>query len=308
MKKIKKNVIRCKHCGNIIESTGVHDFKFCECKTCAVDGGHDYLRRCYKTNPETDFEDLSEIIEVSDEGKSHCKQSDTKILDEIALFGGRSTQGVVRIDNTVRRPHKKESEFANSFLSFLQENGFEYSQRYLGQDESGRDIFEYIEGFVPDDIGNTTLDQLCEFMKIVRRFHDLSLRFTRKNQVICHNDLSPCNTVFVDNMPVAIIDWDSACVGERWEDLTYILWLWINIGSHDRANIDILGQTKAALFAYGADAQTLKNFSGKLIWRMNKVIAEMSPNNYQYEKTKDWVEFSKLWVEQNSEIITKEIG
>lgn len=228
--------------------------------------------------------------------------------DEIILSGGRSTEGVVRVGNIVRRPHKKESEFANSFLSFLQESGFGYSQRYLGRDERGRDIFEYIEGYVPDDIGNTTLNQLCEFMGIVRRFHDLSLRFTGTNKVICHNDLSPCNTVFVDNMSVAIIDWDSACVGERWEDLTYILWLWINIGSHDRANIDILGQMIAALAAYGADSETLKNFADKLIWRMDKVIAEMSPDNYQYEKTKDWVEFSMLWVEQNREIIKKEIG
>lgn len=228
--------------------------------------------------------------------------------DEIILSGGRSTQGVVRIAGTVRRPHKTESDFANSFLSFLQENDFGYSQRYLGRDECGRDIFEYIEGYVPDDIGKTTLNQLCEFMGIVRRFHDLSLRFTRSEKVVCHNDLSPCNTVFVDNMPVAIIDWDSACVGERWEDLTYILWLWINIGSHDRANIDILGQMKAELAAYGADSETRKNFADKLIWRMDKVIAEMSPDNYQYEKTKDWVEFSKLWVEQNRKIIAKEIG
>ena len=228
--------------------------------------------------------------------------------EELKLIGGRSTEGVVRIADTVRRPHKKESEFSNLFLSFLQENGFGYSQRYLGRDERGRDIFEYIEGYVPDDIGKTTPCQLYEFMKIVRRFHDLSLRFTRSEKVVCHNDLSPCNTVFVDNMPVAIIDWDSACVGERWEDLTYILWLWINIGSHDRANIDILGQMKAALAAYGADSETRKNFADKLIWRMDKVIAEMAPDNYQYEKTKDWVEFSKLWVEQNREIITKEIG
>lgn len=228
--------------------------------------------------------------------------------DEIILSGGRSTEGVVRIGDTVRRPHKKESEFANSFLSFLQENGFKYSHRYLGRDEYGRDIFEYIEGFVPDDIGNTTLNQLCGFMKIVKRFHDLSLRFTGTKQVVCHNDLSPCNTVFVDNMPVAIIDWDSACIGERWEDLTYIIWLWINIGSHDRENLDILGQMKTALFAYGADSKTRKNFADKLIWRIDKVIAEMSPDNYQYEKTKDWVEFSKLWVQQNRKIITKEIG
>lgn len=36
---------------------------------------------------------------------------------------------------------------------------------------------------------------------------------------------------FKNNRPVGIIDWDSAAPGERWEDLTYILWLWINIGS-----------------------------------------------------------------------------
>lgn len=231
-----------------------------------------------------------------------------KMNDEIILSGGRSTEGVVRVGNTVRRPHKTESEFSNLFLSFLHENGFKYSQRYLGQDECGRDIFEYIEGYVPDDIGNTTPRQLCEFMKIVRRFHDLSSRFTRTNQVVCHNDLSPCNTVFVDKTPVAIIDWDSARIGERWEDLSYILWLWINIGSHDRRKIDILGQMIAALAAYGADAESRKNFADKLIWRMDKVIAEMSPSNYQYEKTTDWVEFSKLWVKQNRENITKEIG
>ena len=39
---IVKNAIRCKHCGDIIESTYCHDFKFCSCHHCAVDGGHDY--------------------------------------------------------------------------------------------------------------------------------------------------------------------------------------------------------------------------------------------------------------------------
>lgn len=233
---------------------------------------------------------------------------DSKMDNEFTLSGGRSTDGVVRVGNTVRRPHKNESEFANSFLSFLWENGFSHSQRYIGRDEHGRDIFEYIKGFVPDDIGNTTLEQLCEFMKVVKNFHDLSLQFTHTNQVVCHNDLSPCNTVFVDDKPVAIIDWDSARIGERWEDLAYILWLWINIGSHARDKIDILGQMKIALSAYDIDADTRENFADKLIWRMDKVITEMAHDNYQYEKTKDWVEFSKLWVEQNREMIKKEIG
>ena len=45
----------------MIESTYRHDFKFCSCHRCAVDGGLDYLRRC--GNP-GDYEDLSEYKEI----------------------------------------------------------------------------------------------------------------------------------------------------------------------------------------------------------------------------------------------------
>ena len=41
MPRIIRNAIRCKKCGDIIESKTVHDFKFCSCGSCAVDGGHD---------------------------------------------------------------------------------------------------------------------------------------------------------------------------------------------------------------------------------------------------------------------------
>lgn len=46
MKRIIVNKIKCKKCGDIIESTSVHDFKTCKCGAVSVDGGHDYLRRC----------------------------------------------------------------------------------------------------------------------------------------------------------------------------------------------------------------------------------------------------------------------
>ena len=60
MQKIIHNRIRCKHCGDVIESGHVHDFKWCKCGTVAVDGGHDYLKRSFKNSPE-DYEDLSEV-------------------------------------------------------------------------------------------------------------------------------------------------------------------------------------------------------------------------------------------------------
>ena len=57
--KIHSNKTQCRHCGDIIESTHVHDFKYCSCKAVFVDGGHEYLRRGYKNSPEEDYVELS---------------------------------------------------------------------------------------------------------------------------------------------------------------------------------------------------------------------------------------------------------
>lgn len=54
------NKIKCKHCGDIIESKHVHDFRSCSCGCCSVDGGHCYLSRSFRNSPEEDFEELSE--------------------------------------------------------------------------------------------------------------------------------------------------------------------------------------------------------------------------------------------------------
>ena len=64
MKRIIRNAIQCKHCGEIIESKSVHDFKICRCGKVFVDGGHEYLRRGYTNSAEEDFIDLSETIEA----------------------------------------------------------------------------------------------------------------------------------------------------------------------------------------------------------------------------------------------------
>lgn len=226
-------------------------------------------------------------------------------MEEIELEGGRSTRGVTRSGDILYRPHKPQSDFANSFLKFLEERNCPFSQRYIGRDKCGRDMFRFIEGYVPKEIGDTTLPQLRTFMRIMRILHDHSADFAPNGKVVRRNDLSPCNTVFENGKPIAVIDWDGAKFGERWEDITYAVWLRINIGSHNRVSSNIITQLKAALSAYRADRDTLCDFSEKLIWRMNKVVADMSPDNYQYERTKEWVDYSKIWVENNRKFISE---
>lgn len=56
-KKILVNKIQCKKCKDIIEFKYVPDFKWWACKSIAVDGGLDYLRR---------VGNLEDIIELSE--------------------------------------------------------------------------------------------------------------------------------------------------------------------------------------------------------------------------------------------------
>ena len=59
--KVIINKIKCKKCGDVIESIHRHDFKFCKCGAVEVDGGHNYLRRCGDLDA---YEELSLTEEV----------------------------------------------------------------------------------------------------------------------------------------------------------------------------------------------------------------------------------------------------
>lgn len=61
---IIRNAIRCNKCGDEIESTSVHDFKWCSCGACAVDGGHDYLRRVGALE---NWTDISECVQEKED-------------------------------------------------------------------------------------------------------------------------------------------------------------------------------------------------------------------------------------------------
>lgn len=60
--KIIKNKIKCKYCGNILESKSRYDFKFCSCGKVSIDGRRLYLKR--SGNPGA-WEELSEVIEIN---------------------------------------------------------------------------------------------------------------------------------------------------------------------------------------------------------------------------------------------------
>ena len=77
MNRIKVNKIRCKKCGDVIQSEDRHDFKICKCGAVAVDGGRDYLRRIG-----SDFEELSELEDPEAKQKKLNFESDARTHTE----------------------------------------------------------------------------------------------------------------------------------------------------------------------------------------------------------------------------------
>ena len=85
-------------------------------------------------------------------------------------------------------------------------------------------MFSYLAGDVPVELDASFSDAtLTMAAQLIRRFHDATAdtELTSGQEVVCHNDLSPCNFVFRSGKPVAMIDFDNAAPGTRLHDLGY---------------------------------------------------------------------------------------
>jgi hypothetical protein len=178
--------------------------------------------------------------------------------DEIPLHGGRVTPGVVRIGDTVRRPPTLNSDFVRRLLQHLAARGFGAAPRWLGTDEQGRDVLSFLDGSVPSELEFHDDETLTQAAFLIRRFHEASAALVATPaasavgiEVICHNDLSPCNFVFSGGVPFAIIDFDAAAPGSRAHDLAYAAWLWLDLGSPDATAAEQRRRLALFLTAYG---------------------------------------------------------
>ncbi|WP_035769563.1 phosphotransferase [Arthrobacter castelli] len=142
------------------------------------------------------------------------------------LPSGDVTDGVVRIGNTVRRPHQPTSFAVGAYLDHLERVGFTASPRYLGQDAQGRDVLTFLEGDVATkDPQPWVLTEalLASVARLTRDLHDASagydpsgepfpVRPVRQDpfELVTHLDITPENVVVRDGQAVGLIDFDLA--------------------------------------------------------------------------------------------------
>ncbi|MEE1823778.1 NUDIX domain-containing protein [Streptomyces sp. BE20] len=145
----------------------------------------------------------------------------------VPLTGGRMTQSVVRVGNSVHRPVSDSSEFVAALLGLFEKQGFTGAPRYLGR-TAGNDVLSYLPGQVPERFRVWEDEQIAAAGALLRSMHDATRgsSLAGRFQVVCHHDPGPNNAVWVDGMPTAFIDWDTAAPGSPLEDLGYMAWTW----------------------------------------------------------------------------------
>ena len=215
---------------------------------------------------------------------------------------GRTTAGVVRIGDTVRRPITEHATFVHALLDHLEARGFGGAPRFLGIDSAGRETLSFISGSVPAELGAFSDDQIAAAGRLLRQLHEATLDSPLRDghEVLCHGDASPCNCVFVDGTPVAFIDFDNAHPGSRLDDLGYAAWLWLDIGN-DELPADRQGRRIADVFrSYGLACGLA----------LDSIVASQAGLAARADSpgVREWADRCRVWVEQNRDALTGAIA
>jgi Phosphotransferase enzyme family len=159
-----------------------------------------------------------------------CRDGDTLEREEVL----EGWNGVQRIGDTIRRSARPSSHTIQALLRHLAAQGFEGAPTALGFDEQGREILTYVHGSAEHYPWRTFVyseDNLYRVARLLRAYHDVTVSFPEPDdaiwpadipgspEVICHGDIGPYNTIYVNRKAIAFIDFEAAAPGPRMWDI-----------------------------------------------------------------------------------------
>lgn len=202
-------------------------------------------------------------------------------------FTDGNMSDVVRVGDVVRKQKGPWWDATHQVLLHLEADGYPWSPRVIEfHDDTvelsyvpGQTIPASLDGYLDDDL-------LITIGKRTRELHDALNGFhlspgtecvpwpvePAEKTIVCHNDLSPWNTVMDGNTFRGFIDWDLVSVATREWELAWICWRFAPIyppgGRAMFAAESQANRCRAILSAYGTDVLDLNGFVDLIDMRM----------------------------------------
>lgn len=204
------------------------------------------------------------------------------------VFTDGNMADVVRVGDVVRKQKGIWWPATHQVLTHLAGVNYPWSPRVLGENAQTVEL-SFIPGKTIDASlpGHEDTDLLLTIGERVRGLHDALAGFKlapgtecvpwpvepADKLIICHNDLSPWNTVMCDREFQGFIDWDLVSVATREWDLAWVCWRFAPIYPHGgRTGFTSREQAERCrilLDAYGKDAVDLNGFVDLIDMRMD---------------------------------------
>jgi len=227
------------------------------------------------------------------------------------LNGGREKK-IKRDNDKVIRPCNDWTQYVHVFLRYLHSNGFNKVPHPLGKDEKGNELVSFINGNVYNDMLPDYLrteETLKRVAGLLKDYHDNSASYVEllngdekwmllpvePFEVMCHGDFAPYNVVFENDIPKAIIDFDTVHPGPRLWDISYALYRWVPLMNPENPEsfgdvTDQKNRVEIFLDTYGMfyrENTVIENVIMRLESLLDYIFSESGNGNEDFKKNVD---------------------
>lgn len=237
---------------------------------------------------------------------------------------GDVTEGVVRVGDTIRRPHQPQSLAVAGYLDWLEDAGFDGAPRFLGRDAGGRDVLSFVPGRCAGALPETWVQSeelLASVARLVRRLHDASAGYVPQShpfpprpirqdpaELVCHLDVTPQNVVVRDGVAAGLVDFDLAGPSTALKDSYNAAMHWVPLRDPADAwpgwdDLDPFRRLRIFADAYGWDREERRRLTGLAV-----DAAELSYERMRHNAEALGGGWARMWAEGAGGLILRRRG
>ena len=192
-----------------------------------------------------------------------------------------------------------DNEIEYEMLKYMNEKKFSPIPILYSHDkELHIDVMSYVKPKELPYFGTATKNQIIEIAKFLKEFHELSNKKLGNDKVYLHNNLSLDNCSFnEEDLLVGVIDWSKCSIGNKLEDILYILVNWTGMTNTNRIKEDVSEKIRLFLINYPLD-KTI-NLGEELVNYLNRKLKELNPEQDNYEEEYEKNRFALIFAELN---------